>query len=187
MGSPLFNSGTFALYWHLIYCVINNGEEKFYFIKMFTTMQTLIRLFLCSLLFIGFIEMAPNINQPPIMETVMGRNGNATIFSRTVWRAIVKHQCEARVTTGANAIHQSINQSIDQTEDSKSVNQSINPWLLLIFIEVLIKQSINQLISLVTFSVYPINQSTNFHFEISFLPELCGSLGSDPFLHRFWW
>ena len=69
---------------------------------------------------------------------------------------------EARVTTGASAIHQSINQSINQKAPSHSINQSIHNLLLILLI-VLIKQSINQLLSPVTFLDIPnqsINQST---------------------------
>ena len=46
-------------------------------------------------------------------------------------------KCEARFTTGASAIHQSINQSInrsmDRTESFKSFNQPINPYLTMDF------------------------------------------------------
>ena len=65
------------------------------------------------------------------------------------------------------------------------INQSITCyWFSL---KALINQSINQLISSVTFLVHSINQSTHYHFKIGFLSELSRSSGSDSFLNRFWW
>ena len=74
------------------------------------------------------------------------------------------------VSPRARVLH--INQSINQ-----SLTHSMNQWM-------------NQLNRPVTLKVCSINQSINqsieFHFKISFLPELLRSSGSKKFLCRFW-